>query len=693
MYVFIVDNMCFAHQPQTSNTVNGTRSAGGMLPVLRSSNGPPTTINQLSSSATSTGCNHHHEQQMFYPQHHHYQAQQSLKGLSSLDQAGYYQQQHAQLSHLQNHCSLHPNYNNELCQKQQQQIKPTRPIVCGDYPTGVSALSSSTHPHHNLPHSKSLDHYNAANMEHQNVINHHRHSLDHTSYDSKNPFHHPAMASFKDATGGHGYEQIMNGGGGGGNNLPDGNSGYSHIQHPYNVSGTRYPLPYSISSQLNNGLPVVPKRPHWLNGRAMSGGGAVEPCYNDPQLTILEKRCDNYDAQKMGFRLPPVTTASVQINGGGVGGGGASGVDGINSYTDRPSNEYKCPYNLNNGSSSSANNIDHHYQYGVTGVSGSGVVRKTNGSNSFMKAGLAADSAQYYSQLRPDLGSSDELDGRPNVTSRPPKMVDRQHQTPRTSDFDSYEELFADQPQQQQQQYHHSQHQIKSALKTNPSRTNSTSNKIQDGVGSFETWDYVYQSLDQHERKPPAEAKLKPVNEYVNNVIAEGKQSRQATTTTPTTKLIDKSRTLSRQEASKMQEQISTLRAMKPDGDGGADRRRTSGTVGHGETSSMVVGSQQQQRQSSSDSVAAVAKTRSLAQSAGSSSLKRATTINSAERTSKPKTCDRTSATEPPATSSSQWSCRFCTFLNPNALRICEMCSKSKDFNIKADSGTAPTCV
>lgn len=44
-----------------------------------------------------------------------------------------------------------------------------------------------------------------------------------------------------------------------------------------------------------------------------------------------------------------------------------------------------------------------------------------------------------------------------------------------------------------------------------------------------------------------------------------------------------------------------------------------------------------------------------------------------------------------------EWSCRFCTFLNPNTKKICEMCSKSKDFFLDADKSTTAaataTCV
>lgn len=41
-----------------------------------------------------------------------------------------------------------------------------------------------------------------------------------------------------------------------------------------------------------------------------------------------------------------------------------------------------------------------------------------------------------------------------------------------------------------------------------------------------------------------------------------------------------------------------------------------------------------------------------------------------------------------------EWSCRFCTFLNPDAKKICDMCSKSKDFFNDVDKSPATaTCV
>lgn len=44
------------------------------------------------------------------------------------------------------------------------------------------------------------------------------------------------------------------------------------------------------------------------------------------------------------------------------------------------------------------------------------------------------------------------------------------------------------------------------------------------------------------------------------------------------------------------------------------------------------------------------------------------------------------------STNTIEWSCKFCTFLNPGSIRICSMCAKSKDFNDTTSKATT-TCV
>lgn len=44
-------------------------------------------------------------------------------------------------------------------------------------------------------------------------------------------------------------------------------------------------------------------------------------------------------------------------------------------------------------------------------------------------------------------------------------------------------------------------------------------------------------------------------------------------------------------------------------------------------------------------------------------------------------------------TNQNEWACKFCTFLNSQSKRICEMCSKSKDFNLDAPNKSTATCI
>ncbi|XP_061508624.1 protein tamozhennic isoform X2 [Anopheles gambiae] len=49
------------------------------------------------------------------------------------------------------------------------------------------------------------------------------------------------------------------------------------------------------------------------------------------------------------------------------------------------------------------------------------------------------------------------------------------------------------------------------------------------------------------------------------------------------------------------------------------------------------------------------------------------------------------------APAGAEWNCNFCTYLNPDVKRICDMCSKSRDFRLDgtttASNGTTATCV
>lgn len=217
----------------------------------------------------------------------------------------------------------------------------------------------------------------------------------------------------------------------------------------------------------------------------------------------------------------------------------------------------------------------------------------------------------------------------------------------RSSDFDSYEELFG----------------------IGRMRTLSDTDKIRDGVGSFEAWDYVYQALD---------------------ATPEGKhagQANQETLSVPKGTINNK--TSSTQEASKIREQDLHLRAVK-DITRESDRRERRSKVNHKKANSvggnpqgavgtrtLINGSHHKQV---SDSVV-------ILKSGVESSM---ADTNSGDAGSQ----FHLESLPPPlsTTGQTEWSCMFCTYLNESSQSICEMCAKSRDFILQGAASSA-TCV
>lgn len=399
----------------------------------------------------------------------------------------------------------------------------------------------------------------------------------------------------------------------------------------YNVSGTRYPLPYSVSAQF--GATTV-----GVEGTGQWGG-----------------YCG----------LPAATPSGILMNSPGAA-----------SY---PQNDH----------------LIHNQNHSRGGVS-----LPRNGA------------PQYYSDLikppvdHPQLvggygESSDEVD-RQQPHLRATKMIDQQQQTPRTSDFDSYEEFFGDQPQMGERAIRGGHHEGGTALRSSSiSNKNSTRDaprtnhkprpdKIQDGVGSFESWDYVYQSLDQDQAtRRPSVAELPTRQASNGRATLSSKEASQ------------KSKTMTRQEANTFQEHISNLRAVKPtttsgDAAGGEGRRssgghRKSNSIGENgavgkaaaAAASLTVNGHHQRQVSDS----ALNGGHRISRSNGGVGKREVARVETpAEASPFP-----VESLPPPVITQDEWSCRFCTFLNESTRRICEMCAKSKDFVL--DGSSAATCV
>lgn len=577
-------------------------------------------------------------------QHHHRGPNGSLSSAVAMSSAG---------PSAAGVCELHPQLSSGLYSTsaghgnmRMSNQHPSHPVYAShsNHPARQSQQGSSCldyAPHTAMPHSKSMDHYSYPTVldDHLTPIDHHHH------HHHSNPYEGPS-AQFSRSHGNMNGLVAGNSGPGYYEPMPVAPPPQQQQQHlmncggnttpaaAYNVSGTRYPLPYSISAQFASGSGVEG------HGEANWGGGYYEVPNGQPGMIMAD-------------------------NGG-------------MSYA--PAND--C--------------VSHGHQ-----------------RTSLPRSVAAQAQPQYYSELKPVANhlphrgygeSSDEVDRYgppPMVNVRGGKMKDQEQQTPRTSDFDSYEELFGDQQQPQPQRMKAGDSGARSNNYKNNSQNITTSNKprpdkIQDGVGSFESWDYVYQSLDQETRRPPppVETEVMPLPPPRQT---NGKAGVAVVVPLKETAVVQRGKTVSKQE------HMSNLRAVKPaSGDYGvtaAERRgeRKSSTSGHqhqksnsvggtGPTGSLLVanGSASHHQRQSSDS--------------GLNGGHRVTRSNggvSAAAKRRPEKEETSSfpveSLPPPVITQDEWSCRFCTYLNEHSRRICEMCAKSKDFNL--ESNGSATCV
>lgn len=194
------------------------------------------------------------------------------------------------------------------------------------------------------------------------------------------------------------------------------------------------------------------------------------------------------------------------------------------------------------------------------------------------------------------------------------------------------------------------------ALKRNKSlaQTNAASDmKARDGIGNYQAWDYVFQNLEKETNTKNT------VGNYDDKVAAELQLENLKISNGHVPKLHHKSN--------------------------GAPHRMSETSV----------------RSSSGNHTSSVqTKTRTKSVSIGTeasnhehkrtSSVMEPSSRSNTNSVQKHKPPQQPQIVVPPG----EWSCRFCTFLNPDAKKICDMCSKSKDFFLDADkSSSAATCV
>ncbi|XP_068144265.1 protein tamozhennic [Drosophila tropicalis] len=195
--------------------------------------------------------------------------------------------------------------------------------------------------------------------------------------------------------------------------------------------------------------------------------------------------------------------------------------------------------------------------------------------------------------------------------------------------------------------------------------------KVQEGVGSFESWNYVFKNLERSgyskdlgDREDLLMQSLDLDSLTLNNGVASpGDKRRDVSTAKPST------------------------------------TRATAGPHTNPDKAKSASSTHQSRREPSCVVQAAAPTPAPNSSSAGLKKMKSAlktATIDNRATGSRNKT--GAIAKHPPpvstqliVTSPNEWSCRFCTFLNPNTKRICEMCCRSKDFNLEAASTAAAT--
>ncbi|KAL7737773.1 hypothetical protein ACLKA6_006163 [Drosophila palustris] len=198
--------------------------------------------------------------------------------------------------------------------------------------------------------------------------------------------------------------------------------------------------------------------------------------------------------------------------------------------------------------------------------------------------------------------------------------------------------------------------------------------KVQEGVGSFESWNYVFKNLERSgyskdlgDREDLLVQSLDLDSLTLANGGAAGVADKRRTETHSQPQAnVEASRTLEKKREARV------VQAPPP------TPAPNSSHAGVKKVKSALKTATIDNRASGSNTRTGTARTRSSATGAV--------------------------AKQPPpvstqliVTSPNEWSCRFCTFLNPDTKRICEMCCRSKDFNLEAAANVSQhassTCV
>lgn len=438
-----------------------------------------------------------------------------------------------------------------------------------------------------IPHSKSLDQYDPNGLINPNVP--HRHSFDHP-FGEQAAAHIPSMPSYDCIDGAHAA------------------CNYNAFNtHPYNVSGNRFPLPYNLSSSLNNGGYAIP------NGQLTNKAYAVpNNCY-PPQMAAPPAPPHITPAKMIHPDEYYVTRTS----------GYYSGLPQVQQQQQPPPGlplDHTSKYTSIGSQANVGTLIDLDPKPYPTSI------LKKDTRHTSQHINNASSSNKRYK----DLLSGDLV----------PSTFEK---TSRHSDFDSYDDDLS------------------------KSKSSSQATKNQDGIGSYESWNYVFKNLEkqgynkdlggQHYDQDGHDDDLAHEIDRLNIQIVD-----------PVPPPVERSTKVAH-HVRNCSNSSSNIKA--PDLPSKPPKHHANNIKS---TSAMTNNNNNNHHPHHP-----LTTSNSIKQPNGSINKK-----------------SSLATTLPPLPSpvNNEWSCRFCTFLNHESKRICEMCAKSRDFNLDATGKTSTaTCV
>lgn len=567
---------------------------------------------------------------------------------------------------------------------------------------GHGGGSYQNYVHPAIPHSKSLEHYTD-----QNLINlgaHSRHSFDQPSYEY----------------GQRPYECV------------DGvNGGYRpgcNIDHPYNVSGNRYPLPATISNQLSQVDPYagdVPPPPPPPCG-AVYAATAGTNLYSNSCIAIpgTSSCCHSnvyYDCNHRPMAQAMVP-GLVDLNGG-YGAATCSkfypSVPSANSVSHRnvpraTQADHLIDLDDKTIIAKHSNSANNHFKHECCDPSTSkaiygpgGELNRHQTTRGDMKTKPSEQSlSKQLRYLQQNNHSGDEVDGVRKVSSVSKKYnrnaellaeYEEQHndsRNSRASDFDSFDSS--------------------NNLSGDRGTDHSTASKIRDGVGSYETWDYVFQNLGKNgynthlnETNDLTMQGLDLDSMAIASASTEKRRSRNmegTPTPTPvstTKRPTNEAKTLSRRDVSHSPPPPARITDKQPPSALKTNGRPSSKSIAASRDGLPVT--QKSAMKSSSadanynshhgrnghDEDFVIVGNRAKAGAVKNLPPKSSTGGNESKRSAG--TTNGKGTTDTSRNTTIEWGCKHCTYLNPTITNICQMCYKSKDF--VPDCPKASTCV